>query len=248
MRLSFAASILYAAVMATAHAAPVPTHPPVVDVKLDLIDKVGRSATEYFYSPIIGINYINVQQISETFINNNPLNTGNTLIVTHTDLGGVIGLLVDGQYQIVDTDYWRAGFQTGLLYTSPAESEFRGNCPSVTCVPGGTLEISAVNVPMLFSFARYSESDKYITTFKLGPVMTYQMYDIDVEGIDADPQNEFQILFQVGLDGRYRLGKSDNFFLTGFLTNFSFGGGNNNSFSGVDANSNFAVYIGISFS
>ncbi len=246
MRLSFAASILYGAVMATAHAAP--AHPPVVDVKLDLVDKVGRSTTEYFYSPIIGINYIDVTQISNSFVNGDPNQSGNSLSVTHTELGGVIGLLVDGQYQILATEYWRAGFQTGFYYNSPAESEFAGDCPGNDCIPNGTLKISSMNVPMMFTFARYAASDKYITTAKLGPVISYQMYDIELSDFDADPQNEFQAQFQIGIDGRYRLGKSDNFFLTGFQTTFSMGGGGNGGFSGVDAGTGFGVYIGISFS
>jgi hypothetical protein len=192
------------------------------------------------------INFI--ENIDNEFNLNN-----NSIAADRTELGGVIGLLVDGQYQIVSTSYWRAGFQTGLLYTSPVKTDFvlaKQRCLNAPlCIESGSLKTSEVEVPMLFTMSAYAAADKYITTFKFGPVITYQMYDLDFEDYKPVTTNETQILLQLGLDGRYRLGKSDNFFLMGFVGTFGgILGGGDEQFSGVNTGDNISVYIGISFS
>ncbi len=253
-----AISVLCMGVVGVSSAAPAL---PVVQANVEVPEKVGRSTSEYFYSPIIGFNYQDVTSIDENFLADTTrflqefnLNDGG-IPVDHTELGGIVGLLIDGQYQIISTSYWRAGFQTGLVYMSPVDSEFtlaKNNCPSPghtgPCRASGTLEISAVSIPMLFTFSRYAVADRYITTFKLGPMITHHMYDLDFEDFELATTNENQVFLQVGIDGRYRLGQSSTFLLTGFMGNLGLFGGNNGNISAVNSSNSIGMYIGVSFS
>jgi hypothetical protein len=228
-----------------------PKEPIQADVNVSYPPVYGRSPVEFFYTPIIGIKYTDVTGISNSFFTPEHPNysINNTANVNKTELGGVIGLMIDGQYQIVSTSYWRAGFQSGLLYTSASTSDFVSN----TCTPdcnynNGTLEMSTIQLPILFTLSRYSAEDNYIVTGKLGPMVTYQMYEADLDGFDLQPTHETQIGVTIGLDGRYRLGNSDMFFLMGFDANLAFGDSNNSNFSGVNSLENILAYIGLSFS
>jgi hypothetical protein len=229
---------------------------------IEFVEKVGRSESEYFFSPIVGVNYSDVTNISSSFltsdsksISNDNSGGNNSINVNNTELGAVVGFFVDGQYQITATDYWRAGFQTGLIYEAPSESEFDVNvCDSPNdsgCnnpnLEHGSLEFSSLNLPVLFTFSRYAEEDDYIVTLKLGPILSYHWYDLDFDGFEASPETETQILFAAGLDGRYRIDE-DNFLLVGFLSTNIFNNNNNNGFSGVNTFGEFSVYAGWSFS
>lgn len=223
---------------------------------VELAEKEGRSDEEYFFTPIIGLYYTDITGLAQSFftssdpdvyVNDNPN-------VNKTDLGGVFGLLIDGQYQIIATDYWRAGFQTGFVYYSPSKTEFQAqvNTTNGCCiVQNGTLKTSSYEIPLMFTFSRYAESDDWITTFKLGPTLIHNKYELEdfeeVAGVSLTTDNENEIIFGAGFDARYRLEDSDNFLLMGFVVNNIFGN-NNNSFSGVDSFGNFSTYIGFSFS
>ena len=237
-----------------------------IEANVNVPPKYGRKAAEYFWTPIVGVDYVDITQLAGNFLQSDThalQNLDNGAIDTDkTELGVAVGLLFDAQYQITATDYWRGGFQTGLVYTSPAKTKFKAdvcestgennisnecNNGSKTVQQSGSLENSAVQLPLLFTFSRYAASDKYIVTFKLGPVVAYEMYDLDFDHYDIEPENETQIFLNLGIDGRFRLGQSDNFFLIGFEGGSILGGGNN-SFSGVDSNSALIVYTGLSFS
>lgn len=267
-----AGSILTTAVHAAASPTTTPAFEPGTynvqgEIDVSVPPKYGRSATEYFITPIVGLNYIDITQISTSLFEsdefmigggngNNNGGGGGSISTEKTQLGGVLGLLLDAQYQITSTDYWRGGFQTGLTYTSPVETRFETLiCPVQNCNNGansftqeGTLETSSWQVPLLFTLSRYAANDRYIITLKLGPSLVYQMYDMDFDGFEIEPDDEEQIIFTIGLDGRFRLGESDNFLLVGFQGDNPFGNGNNNTFSGVNTVNAFLVYLGFSFS
>ncbi|MGA2655521.1 MAG: hypothetical protein ABSF18_06035 [Gammaproteobacteria bacterium] len=227
---------------------------------VEIVEKPGRSEAEYFFSPFVGINYSDVTGISSSAFTSDSKSifNNNTANVNQTDPGVSVGFFVDGQYQITALDYWRAGFQTGLFYESPNQSKFNvmvcdgannSNCDGNSnnaYSENGTLKFDSVNLPVLFTFSRYAEQDDYIVTLKLGPVVSFNWYDLDFDGFTATPDHETQVLFAAGIDGRYRMDE-DNFLLVGFLATNLFGG-SDNSFSGVNTFGEVNVYLGWSFS
>jgi len=254
--------------------------PILVELANSEIDLVNQDAefyqwadAVYFISPIIGANYTDVTQIAPTFFNSQTgnevigngsnNNNGNGLPVDQTSMSWVVGVLIDGQYRMVSAEYWRAGFQTGFIYSSAIESKFKTDVctPTNICTDGnnsseifdvtlqpGTLNIKSFQVPILFTFSKYAVNDLYIVTLKLGPSFTRNMFDTNFAGFELDPtyENEFELM--LGIDGRYKLGQSSTMLLVGFIATLSssFGSGGS-TFSGVESLGGFEVYTGISF-
>jgi len=243
---------VFALAPAPSHSHPQQASVQQVHVNISAPPVYGRSATEYFITPIIGVNYVDITQISTNFFESDTREIKDNVVnVNKTELAGLVGLLFDVQYQITATDYWRGGFQTGLIYTSPADTHFEVEVADIDSsdqvAEDATLETSSVQLPVLFTLSRYAASDEFILTFALGPLLVYQMYDTDLEGFHLEPESEMQILFHAGIDGRFRIGDSNNFALVGFDAVPSFGG-SGNGFSGVETLGGFMVYAGWSFS